>query len=479
MRYINSLIILSILPALVYAQSTSVGIGTTTPNNTAVLDVQSSTKGMLMPRMSSSQRKAIASPAAGLMVFDTDKNTLFMYDGMQWLPLLFAGSATNVSPVSRTPSDLDNGAQFGYKVDISGDYAIVGARGGDGTQVDQGTAYIFFRNNGAWVQQAKLVASDAATADDFGAAVAISGDYAAVGAMSDDVSSGPPLFITHENRGSVYIFQRTGTTWTQQIKFSSTTINAQLFYGASVAMDGNYLVVGAPVEGGSGVIYVYLRTGTTWALQQRIVPADGENFDSFGSDVDIFSNYLIAGAPGDDIGAVSSLGSAYIYARTGGVWALQVKLNLLSGTPFDGFGSSVAMNDNYAIVGAHKMDILGNADQGRVFTYQRSGNAWNNLGPITGPDSEAGDEFGSSVAIYGDYVVIGARFDNGNGLAGQGSAYLYKRENFNWMLQQKIYDPSPLPQSLLGTSVAMHGFNIVLSASNRSSKGAVFFMNVE
>jgi hypothetical protein len=459
--------------------SQAVGIGTTTPAASAVLDVNSNSKGMLMPRMTSSQRNAIPSPAAGLMVFDMDKNVLFMYDGVQWLPMLVAGNASSIPPMIRVPADIETSDQFGYSVDISGDYAIVGARAGDGTQTDQGAAYIFFRNNGAWVQQAKLVASDGANGDDFGVAVAISGDYAAVGAMQDDINSGPPLFINSENRGSVYIFSRIGTTWTQQIKFSSTTIGDQLSYGASVAMDANYLLVGCPVEAGSGVIYVYLRTGTTWALQQRIVPADGENFDGFGGSVDIFSNYLIAGAAGVDIGATSSLGAAYIYARTGSVWTLQIKLNPSTGNNFDGYGSSVAITDTWAAVGAHKMDVNGNPDQGRIFIYQRNGVSWPSTGAFSSPDAVAGDEFGASVTISGDYVIIGSTHDDGNGLVGQGSVYVYKRESFNWVLKQKILDPTPLPNSRLGFAVGMNGFNVVMTAVNKNSKGAVFFMNIE
>ena len=205
-----------LLPVNIYSQSVAINNDGTQPNSRAILDVKSPNKGALLPRMATTERMAIPVTAddAGLLVFDTDKQTLYLFDGQNWLAMAFVTN-DQLPPVNRTASDKTSGDAFGWSVSIDGDYAVVGAYSDDiGGNSDQGSAYIFIRNGSAWTEQAKLTANDGQPSDFFGRSVAISGEYVIVGAQSGDNEA----II---NCGSAYVFIRNGTTWTQQAKLNS------------------------------------------------------------------------------------------------------------------------------------------------------------------------------------------------------------------------------------------------------------------
>jgi hypothetical protein len=146
---------------------------------------------------------------------------------------------------------------FGYTVSLDGDTALIGAPTRYST--DTGSAYVFTRTTGTWTQQAKLLASDGVTGDDFGRSVSLSGDTALIGAYYDDDNG--------EHSGSAYVFARTGTTWTQQAKLTASDGAADDWFGESVALDGDTALIGAHGDDnngpGYGSAYVFTRTGTT------------------------------------------------------------------------------------------------------------------------------------------------------------------------------------------------------------------------
>ena len=200
-----------------------------------------------------------------------------------------------------TASDGTAGDQFSYSVAISGDYIIVGARGNDNAGSWSGSAYIFKRDGTEWTEQAKITASDGAEDDLFGTSVAISGDYAVVGADGDDDAG--------SNSGSAYIFKRYGTIWTEQAKITASDGAAGDRFSDSVAISGDYVVVGA-YRGDSA--YIFKRYGTIWTEQAKINASDGAADDEFGDSVAISDDYVVVGAYGDDDAGPRS-GSAYIY----------------------------------------------------------------------------------------------------------------------------------------------------------------------
>jgi hypothetical protein len=226
----------------------------------------------------------------------------------------------------------DRGAvdQFGYSVAISGDYAIVGANSEDedalgaATLGDVGSAYIFVRSGSTWSQQQKIVASDRAASDLFGTSVAISGDYAIVGADREDEDTSGAATLSFA--GSAYIFARSGNTWTQQQKIVASDRAADDFFGKSVAISGDYAIVGADREdedtsgaatlSGAGSAYIFVRTGSSWTQQQKIVASDRAASDFFGNSVAISGDYAIVGAPFEDedaSGAATLMNAGSVY----------------------------------------------------------------------------------------------------------------------------------------------------------------------
>ena len=259
----------------------------------------------------------------------------------------------------------DGGAvdQFGFSVSISGDYAIVGAFLDDDNGDDSGSAYVFKRTGSSWAEEAKLLASDGAADDGFGFSVSISGDYAVVGAALDDDNG--------DNSGSAYVFKRTGTIWSQEAKLLASDGAALDRFGFSVSISGDYAAVGAYFDDDngddSGSAYVFKRTGTSWAEEAKLLPSDGAADDLFGYSVSISGDYALVGARFDDDNGDDS-GSAYLFKRTGTSWAQEAKLLASDGAAGDVFGHSVSISGNYAVVGAALDDDNG-GDSGSAYVY--------------------------------------------------------------------------------------------------------------
>ncbi len=336
-----------------------------------------------------------------------------------------------------TASDKQAYDYFGYSVSISGDYAIVGARGEDpsGT-TNAGSAYIFKRSGTAWTQQQKITASDKQAYDRFGYSVSISGDYAIVGAYYEDPSG-------TADAGSVYIFKRNGTTWSQQQKITASDKQADDYFGWSVSISGDYAIVGARGEDpsnttGAGSAYIFKRSGTSWAQQQKITASDKQAHDYFGWSVSIDGDYAIVGAYYEDPSGTTNAGSAYIFKRSGTTWTQQQKINASDKQANDNFGRSVSISGDYAIVGASGEDPSGTADAGSAYIFKRNGTTWPQQQKINASDKQAYDWFGTSVSISSDYAIVGAYREDPSGTTNAGSAYIFKRSGTTWPQQQKI-----------------------------------------
>jgi hypothetical protein len=291
----------------------------------------------------------------------------------------------------------------------------------------QNTAYVFTRSGTTWSQQAKLVPADGAAGDSFGWSVAISsdGNTAIIGAYGDDDKG--------SDSGSAYVFTRSGTTWSQQAKLVAADGAAGDYFGNSVAIssDGNTAIIGAYADDTKGSAYIYIRSGTTWSQQAKLVAADGAAGDYFGNSVAISSdgNTAIIGAYYDD-----TKGSAYIYIRSGTTWSQQAKLVPADGAAGDSFGWSVAISSdgNTAIIGAYGDDDKG-ANSGSAYIYIRSGTTWSQQAKLVAADGTAGDYFGISVAISGDgnTAIIGASYKTDSAGSNHNIVYVFTRASSN------------------------------------------------
>lgn len=351
-----------------------------------------------------------------------------------------------------TPSDAGASDYFGYDVALNDDatYLIAGARledGGVGDPINQcGTAYIFTRSGSTWTQQSRLDATDAASGNRQGYSVAINSDAttAATGGQEQD-----------SNSGAVYVFTRSGSTWTQQAKLQPDAGSTQQFGNKIVlSKDGNYLLVGAKTEPGdggnplffAGTVYVFSRSGSTWTKQTKLVSSDLEDQDNFGYSISINhdASMAVIGAPEEDGGAgdpTAGAGAAYVFTRSGSTWTQQAKIVSSEIQAADEFGNSVSFDSDadFLTVGAW-FEQGGSGDpvyqQGAVYVFSRdnaAGSSWTEENIIRLSDGVASDQFGQPVSMSKDgrYLLVGAPMREDSDGAGTtvfnaGAAYVYE-----------------------------------------------------
>jgi len=348
-----------------------------------------------------------------------------------------------------TASDGEAYDQFGWSVSIDGDTALIAAYG-DGSY--SGSAYVYVRSNGVWSEQAKLTASDAATTSDyFGYSVAIDGDTAVIGAYLND----------DDNSGSTYVYVRSNGVWSEQAKLTASDAATSDYFGYSVAIDGDTAVIGAYWDddngSNSGSAYVFVRSNGVWSEQQKLTASDGAAGDYFGSSVAIDGDTVVIGAHWDDDNDYNS-GSAYVYVRSNDVWSEQAKLTASDGASRDFFGYSVAIDGDTALIGAYADNDNG-ANSGSAFMYVRSNGVWSEQAKLTASDRAQYDDFGYSVSIDGDTAVIGAYGDNDNGYD-SGSAYILPLSSY-LNTSELINVPAMSGIGLLALGLSMLGLGAV------------------
>ncbi len=298
-----------------------------------------------------------------------------------------------------------------------------------------------------------ITADDGAANDFFGQSVSISGDYAIVGAYLDDVGG-------NGNQGSAYIFHKSGNNWSQQAKITADDGADNDNFGKSVSISGDYAIVGAFFDKVAGKIdqgsaYIFHRSGANWTLQTKITASDGAAEDWFGASVSISGDYTIVGANGDDVGGNADQGSVYIFHRSGATWTQLAKITASDGAAVDHFGTSISISGNYAIVGASGDDVGGNSGQGSAYIFHRSGANWTQQAKITASDGASEDLFGRSVSISGDYAIVGADYDDVGSNSNQGSAYIFHRSGVSWTQQAHFTAPDGTVNDYFGKSVSM------------------------
>lgn len=324
------------------------------------------------------------------------------------------------------------GDDFGHAVDLAsdGDIAIIGAPKREGSLpsiVDQGTAYVFDRSGTTWSQVATLTASNGGGGDEFGYSVAADGDYYVVGAPFEDTNG--------TDAGAVYVFVRAGTVWAQDPIITPSSGAAGDRFGWSVAIDGDTIVVGAPKDdnGGSdsGAVFAFQRISGSWT--EQTVPVTGYAAgDELGRSVTISGDRIAAGAWLDDWSTFTDAGSAYVFDRTGTTWSQTTNLTASNGDGADWFGTSVALEDDRLIVGAQNDEDGFNGiktSNGTSYFFEYSASTWSEVGQPLSTDGESVDLFGTSVSISGDLVLAGAHLEDSQA-ANAGSAYLFVLDNW-------------------------------------------------
>ncbi len=310
------------------------------------------------------------------------------------------------------------GGNFGSGVAIEGDTVVIGRR----FYAPFGAAYVYTRSGTIWTLEEQLTPPSGNTVDaGFGRSVAISGETVIVGDHSDN---SPAL-----RQGSAYVYIRNGTAWTQQQKLTASDGSQTDSFGWSVAISGGQAIIGAwgQRNGSSdpniGAAYVFERENTGWTQKQKLTAFDGVGADEYGRTVNILGNTAVVGAHSDDIGPNVDQGSAYVYVRSGLSWTLEQKLTAPDGGMRAEFGESIAISEGHLVIGAYVDDIGPNVNQGSAYIYSRCAPMGTPPQKILASDGAAQDTFGNSVAVSGDTVLIGARGDTIGANNRQGSAY--------------------------------------------------------
>lgn len=337
---------------------------------------------------------------------------------------------TELNAIITTENESTNDG-FGRAMSLDGDTLIVGAPFDDEFGTNAGAAYVFVRTAGIWAQQAKLTANDASLGVIFGNSVSISGDTAVIGSYRDDDAG--------TDSGSAYIFQRTGSVWTQQAKLTASDAAVGDFFGISVAISGNTVVIGAQHDddagSNSGSAYVFTRTGTLWAQQAKLTANDASLGVIFGNSVSISGDTIIVGCYRDDDAGTDS-GSAYIFQHAVGVWSQQAKLTANDAAVGDIFGISVAISGDTVVIGASGDDDDG-LDSGSAYIFQRMEGVWSQEAKLSTISATDEQYFGNHVSMYGDIVSISAAPAD-SFLFGGGSAYLFGRSGTSWIQRAKL-----------------------------------------
>ncbi len=358
-------------------------------------------------------------------------------------------------------ADGGEGDQFGYSVALSGDTALIGVRfdDDDANGLESGSAYVFTRSGTTWNQQARLTAADGSDRDWFGVRVALEGDTAVIPADADDSD------VNGVDSGSVYVFIRSGTTWTQQAKLTASDGAAVDLFGYSVALSGDTVLIGARFDDDdvngvdSGSVYVFTRCGTSWSQQAKLTAADGGAGDEFGYSVALSGDTAVitANADDSDVNGVDS-GSAYVFTRSGTDWSQQAKLTAADGAAGDLFGVRVALAGDTALIGARlDDDDVNGVDSGSAYVFTRSGDGWSQQAKLTAADGGAGDWFGYTVALADDTALIGAGNHDGANGVDSGSAYVFTRSGTTWRQKTKLTASDGKEGDQFGGKVAISG----------------------
>lgn len=544
-----------------------VGINTTDPKGS--LDVTSiNNTGLVLPRVTAIEDVTDGNgnpPVDGTTVYDLSRNSTCFYQNSSWICIGIDGSGnpvltdqTPTTPVYDSSSGIDyvkssvtnSYDYFGWYLAISADgntLAIsklgddsnstgVGGNPANTSATESGAVFVFERTGTTWTQQAYIKASNTDVSDYFGYSIALSkdGNTLAVTAFREDSNAtgidGTQMNNSSTDSGAVYVYTRTGSSWSQQayIKASNTDVNDQLGHlSVALSTNGDTLAVSAIFEDSnatgldgnesdntqfaSGAIYVFSRSGVTWTQQAYIKSSNSENNDEFGASLAfsgdgntlaIASYKESSDAAGINGNQSSNLapqsGAVYIFTRTGTTWTQQAYIKASNPQMNDSFGISVAISesgdtlavgaigeDSNAVGINNNQSDNSSTDSGAVYIFTRTGITWSQQAYIKASNTQDIDLFGNGVSLSNDGNLLavsaieedsGAVGINGdqtdNSIAGSGAAYLFTRSGSTWSQQAYVkasntgLDPFvPLGENFgFRIALAGNGFTLAVSA---------------
>ena len=475
----QTILILTLLCAATSIQA-QVGIGTTSPETTSILDLTSTTKGFLPPRMTSTQRDAIASPVAGLMIWCTETLELQVYNGTRWINSTGSGPSCIL-----LGSDIDGEAANDRSGSVSlssdGSTVAIGAYQNDGSGANSGHVRVYENTSGTWTKIGVDIDGEAAS-DQSGRSVSLSGDgsIVAIGAYRNDGNGGVS--------GHVRVYENISGTWTQV----GSDIDGEATYdysgySVSLSSDGSIVAIGAYGNDGSsgngtvsssgapGHVRVYKNISGTWT--QVGADIDGEAAgDQSGQSVSLSSDGSVVaiGALYND-GTASDAGHVRVYKNISGTWT-QVGADIDGEAAIDQSGSvSLSSDGSTVAIGANSNDGNGTS-AGHVRVYKNISGTWTQLGAdIDG--EKAGDALGGlgSVSLNSDgsILAIGVSTTEGNTGTNAGGVYIYQYISGTWtQIRSTIYGEAANDGSGSSVSLSSDGSTVAIGATGNDGNGS-------
>ena len=372
---------------------------------------------------------------------------------------IFAGSGASWTPgTPLVPAGLEPGDSYGTAVALTGGTAIVGAPNRHGT----GAVWVWTGSGSTWTKQAEIDNAGTATADAFGSASALENTTLVVGAPDDDTLSG-------RDSGAVYVFERVGSTWELRQKLlpppglPGTSPWDGPRFGASVALSGDRIAVGAPRAREQGRVLVFARTAGTWSLAAELAQSDPSSYAQFGAAVALRGTRLLVGAPQADSGTRS--GAVYAFEEAGGAWVPRQKV--VSAGTSSGFGASLAMAPSGTIA------VAGAPVSGSASVLALAAGAWGEVQRLVPATPAAPGDFGKAVALTETDVFVGAPTWSGASYYMVGAVHVFRSSGGTWTAQALLEPPTDAYGQGFGSAIAVDGTLLAVGAPGSDGGGAV------
>ncbi len=401
--------------------------------------------------------------------------------------LALIGSSSSTVLMQRTAGvwSLRQTFTSGSAVALDGTRILLGASSdrGDGSTATStnGAAFIYEPDGGAWVLRQRLTTGNSRGGTGLGNAVAMKGNTLLVGAASEPTAAGGQV-------GAAYVFIRSEGLWRYQARLVSDVPAPQRYFGRTVALDGDTAAIGCSsdshisstgvVTTNVGSVIVFTRTGSLWSQQQKVYAGDFANSDNFSAGLAVLGDHLLVGSPADSDGPYSGqlyLGSVYWFQRSGGVWTQRSKFRSGNTRDYQRFGCSIAMDGTTAVIGAYSLTEtvsgLGYA-AGQAFVFTFNGSSWVRQAALQSPVPGPWLLFGNSVAVNGNTAIIGAPgtdlptvSDPTGTKGGVGRCYVFSRSGTTWTVQATLDPLNGDQQTAFGKTMQIQGDVAVIGHS--------------
>ena len=356
---------------------------------------------------------------------------------------------------SEISSSLSTESGFAKDTDISMDTMVVGLpESSVGTDTFAGSAVVYNRVSGSWVEITTLTPSISQAGAAFGSSVAIHNDLIVVGEPFNSVNGA--------NSGSAHVYKRTNGNWAQIAQLYPSDPAIDSFFGHSVDVYNDTIVVGAKGRNSNtGAVYVYGLVDNLWTQQDILVANDASPNSNFGV-CSIHKDTVAVGAE-----TSGDTGAAYVFYRSSGIWGQQSKLIGSTVSINDQFGYSVDVYENTVVVGSPNDNPIGSGS-GSAYVYFRQGATWEEQTKLIGSAVSFQDKFGTSVSIFENVVAVGAPYDD-EVVQDTGSVYIFTREETQWTERERLQVEGLAETDLYGYSVSMDNTTLVVGAPNADS----------